>query len=131
MPPAAARTISDFLDATQTTAADYDLILTGDLGFTGTELLHEVLEIEHKKNIQSVHNDCGLMIYNLKEQDVNSGGSGCGCSASVLCSHIIKKMRKNELQRVLFVATGALMSPTSTKQGQPIPGIAHAVLLEK
>lgn len=131
MAPAASRTISQFLDDTATNPEDYDLILTGDLGFTGTKLLYEILEQEYHKSIQSVHNDCGLMIYNLKEQDVNSGGSGCGCSASVVCSHILKKMKCGELHRVLFVATGALMSPTSTKQGQPIPGIAHAVLLEK
>jgi stage V sporulation protein AD len=131
MAPAAARTISEFLQDTHTKATDYDLILTGDLGFTGTTLLHEVLQIEYKTNIKKVHNDCGLMIYDLKEQDVNSGGSGCGCSASVLCSHILKNMRKGKLKKVLFVATGALMSPTSSKQGQPIPGIAHAVLLEK
>ena len=131
LPPAAAWTISDFLDNTKTSASDYDLILTGDLGFTGTELLHEVLEIEYKKDIRAVHNDCGLMIYDLKKQDVNSGGSGCGCSASVLCSHIRNRMKNGEIGKVLFVATGALMSPTSTKQGQAIPGIAHAVLLEK
>jgi len=130
LPPAAARTINDFLDDTGTSAEDYDLILTGDLGFTGTELLHEVMEIEYQRNIRAVHGDCGLMIYDLKKQDVNSGGSGCGCSASVLCSHIVKRMRAGELRRVLFAATGALMSPTSAKQGQTIPGIAHAVLLE-
>lgn len=130
MAPAAARTISDFLDDTQTTADDYDLILTGDLGFTGSKLLNQVMGMEYNKNIDTVHNDCGLMIYNLKEQDVNSGGSGCGCSASVLCSHILKQMKQGTLKKVLFVATGALMSPTSSKQGQPIPGIAHAVLLE-
>ena len=71
------------------------------------------------------------MIYDLVEQDVNSGGSGCGCSASVLCSHIMKNLKNGKLHKVLFVATGALMSPTSSKQGQTIPGIAHAVLLEK
>lgn len=131
MAPAAARTISEFFDDTNTNTDDYDLILTGDLGFTGTELLHELLQIEYGRNIEKVHNDCGLMIFDLKKQDVNSGGSGCGCSASVLCSHILKKMRKGNLHRVLFVATGALMSPTSTKQGQAIPGIAHAVLLER
>ncbi len=131
MAPAAARTINDFLNDTKTDASDYDLILTGDLGFTGTELLHELLEIEYQRDIRAVHNDCGLMIFDLKTQDVNSGGSGCGCSASVLCSHVFKRMKKGELHRVLFIATGALMSPTSTKQGQPIPGIAHAVLLEK
>ena len=130
MAPAAAKTISDFLDDTQTTADDYDLILTGDLGYTGSTLLHEVLALEYHKNIKSVHNDCGLMIYDLKEQDVNSGGSGCGCSASVLCSHIMNKINDGKYKRVLFVATGALMSPTSAKQGQPIPGIAHAVLIE-
>ncbi len=130
MAPAAARTISGFLDDTKTSAEDYDLILTGDLGFTGSNLLNELLSIEYGKDISSRHNDCGLMIYNLKEQDVNSGGSGCGCSASVLCSHIIKNMKQGKLKKVLFVATGALMSPTSAKQGQTIPGIAHAVLIE-
>lgn len=131
MAPAAARTINDFLDDTKTNPEDYDLILTGDLGFTGSELLNQVMQIEHNKNIEMVHNDCGLMIYNLKEQDVNSGGSGCGCSASVLCSHVLKEMKKGALKKVLFVATGALMSTTSSKQGQPIPSIAHAVLLER
>lgn len=131
MAPAAARTINDFLSDTGSGAGDYDLILTGDLGYTGSELLHEVLEIEYKRNIRPVHNDCGLMIFDRKRQDVNSGGSGCGCSASVLCSYILKQMRENKLHKVLFVATGALMSPTSTKQGQPIPGIAHAVMIEK
>lgn len=131
MAPAAARTINDFFVDTGTDAEDYDMILTGDLGYTGTELLHEVLELEYKTDIRSRHNDCGKLIYNLKEQDVNSGGSGCGCSASVLCSHIFKKMNMGELNKILFVATGALMSPTSSKQGRTIPGIAHAVLLEK
>lgn len=131
LPPAAARTIQGFLADSGKKASDFDLILTGDLGYTGTELLHEVLQIEHHLDIRSVHGDCGLMIYDLKRQDVNSGGSGCGCSGSVVCSHIVKRMKKGELRRVLFVATGALMSPTSAKQGQPIPGIAHAVLLER
>jgi stage V sporulation protein AD len=131
LPPAAARTINDFLSDTHTNADDYDMIVTGDLGLTGTELLHELLEIEYSLDIRRVHNDCGLMIFDLKKQDVNSGGSGCGCSASVLCSHLIKRMKSRELSRILFLATGALMSPTSTKQGQPIPGIAHAVLLER
>ncbi len=92
MAPAAARTINDFLNDTGTSAGDYDLILTGDLGYTGTGLLHELLEIEYRLDIRSVHNDCGLMIYNRKEQDVNSGGSGCGCSASVLCSYIMREL---------------------------------------
>lgn len=130
MAPAAARTIYDFLQDSATNPSDYDLILTGDLGLTGTTLLYEVLQKEHKMQIKSCHKDCGMMIYDLEEQDVNSGGSGCGCSASVLCSHIMKRMEKRELKKVLFVATGALMSPTSNKQGNTIPSIAHAVLLE-
>ncbi|MCC8073745.1 MAG: stage V sporulation protein AD [Clostridiales bacterium] len=130
MAPAAARTISDFLSDTGTKPQDYDLILTGDLGFTGSELLYELTECEYKIKIRDNHKDCGLMIFDLKKQDVNSGGSGCGCSASVLCSHIMKEMEKRHLKNVLFVATGALMSPTSSKQGNSIPSIAHAVLLE-
>lgn len=130
MAPAAARTITDFLKDTATKPSDYDLILTGDLGYTGSELLYEIMEQESGIDLKPYHNDCGLMIYNLEEQDVNSGGSGCGCSASVLCSHILKNMKKGKLKKVLFVATGALMSPTANKQGNPIPGIAHAVLLE-
>ena len=130
MAPAAEKTIFEFLRDTNTTVNDYDLILTGDLGYTGSQLLYELFEKEHKISLRKKHNDCGLMIFDLKEQDVNSGGSGCGCSASVLCSHIMKRMKKGELKKVLFVATGALMSPTTSKQGSPIPSVAHAVLLE-
>lgn len=107
------------------------MILTGDLGYTGSELLYELMQQDYKIKLNGYHKDCGMLIYNLKEQDVNSGGSGCGCSASVLCSHILKNMEQGKLKKVLFVATGALMSPTSNKQGNTIPGIAHAVLLER
>ena len=131
MAPAAARTIADFLNDSHTKPEDYDLILTGDLGFTGSKLLYELLQENSEFDIKTQHKDCGMMIYNLEEQDVNSGGSGCGCSASVVCSHIMKNIKNGTLKKVLFVATGALMSPTSTKQGRSIPGIAHAVLLEK
>lgn len=131
MAPAAARTIADFLNDTQTKPEDYDLILTGDLGFTGSKLLYELLQKNSGIDIKTRHKDCGMMIFDLAEQDVNSGGSGCGCSASVVCSHIMKNIKNGTLKKVLFVATGALMSPTSTKQGRSIPGIAHAVLLEK
>lgn len=128
--PAAARTINGFLTDTKTTPKDYDLILTGDLGYTGSQLLYEIMEQEYNTDLKDYHNDCGLMIFDLEEQEVFSGGSGCGCSASVLCSHIFKEMERSKLKKVLFVATGALMSPTSTKQGNTIPSIAHAVLLE-
>lgn len=131
MAPAAARTIADFLNDTHTKPEEYDLILTGDLGFTGSKLLYELLQKNSGIDIKTQHKDCGMMIFDLAEQDVNSGGSGCGCSASVVCSHIMKNIKNGTLKKVLFVATGALMSPTSTKQGRSIPGIAHAVLLEK
>ena len=129
--PAAARTIAGVLDDLKMEADDFDMILTGDLAYTGSTLLYELLQKEFGVDITSVHKDCGLMIFDRESQDVASGGSGCGCRASVLCSHIVKRINNGELKRILFVATGALMSPTSSKQGQNIPGIAHAVLLEK
>ena len=129
MAPAACATISDFLSDTGTAPQDYDLILTGDLGAVGTQLLKELLEKQENIDISSVHADCGLMLYQLDEQDVNSGGSGCGCSAAVLCSNILRRMREGELRKVLFVGTGALLSAVSPLQGETIPSIAHAVLL--
>lgn len=129
MAPAAADTIKNFLVDTNTFPDDYDLILTGDLGEIGSNLLKELL-IKEKVDIKNNHSDCGLLIYNQKEQDVHAGGSGCGCSASVLCSVILNRLKKGELKNVLFVATGALMSPTSTQQGESIPSIAHLVNLK-
>ena len=130
MAPAAADTISQFLKSTKTKPEDYDLILTGDLGFVGSELLIELLMKDHKLDISSVHNDCGKMMFYREEQDVHAGGSGCGCSASILNSHIYRQLCEKELEKVLFVATGALLSPTSTMQGESIPGIAHGILLK-
>ncbi len=127
MAPAAADTIASFLHDTGTQASDYDLILTGDLGFTGSDLLLQLLK---KKGISLPnHDDCGMMIYDRQRQDVHSGGSGCGCSASVLCSYILQKMTTGELKNVLFCATGALMSPTACMQGESIPSIAHLIYL--
>lgn len=125
--PAAAKTISDFLSDTSTSPDDYDLILTGDLGSVGSELLKELLLKESGIDISHNHNDCGLMIFDREKQDVHAGGSGCGCSASVLCSYVLGSMRKGELANILFVATGALMSSVSALQGRSIPGIAHLV----
>ena len=129
MAPAAAQTISAFLTDTKTQPKDFDLILTGDLGKVGSDILKELLIKENNIDISKVHNDCGILIYDAEAQDVHSGGSGCGCSASVVCSYIINKLRKRELNRVLFVGTGALLSPTSSLQGESVPGIAHGVLL--
>lgn len=114
---------------TKTQPEDLDLILTGDLGYVGSTLLRELMRKQEHIDITTCHNDCGLMLYRLNEQDVNSGGSGCGCSAAVVCSHIVSEMRSGRLNKVLFVGTGALLSAVSPLQGETVPSIAHAVLL--
>ncbi len=124
--PAAADTIKSFLDDTNTSPYDYDMIFTGDLGQVGTDLLYELLSRDGI-DIKGYHKDCGNMIYNAEKQDVHAGGSGCGCSASVLCSYILNTMRQGLMKNILFCATGALMSPTSSQQGETIPAIAHLV----
>ena len=127
MAPAAASTIETFLRDTGTGPEDYDLILTGDLGKVGKALLLDLLKrqgIDLSRN----HDDCGLMLYD-EEQDVHAGGSGCGCSASVLCGYVLPRIASGVYKDVLFAATGALMSPTSVQQGESIPGIAHLVHL--
>ena len=128
MAPAACDTIGAFLELTETKPEDYDLILTGDLGEVGTNILYELMIKEHGIDISSVHGDCGLMIYDRDSQDVHAGGSGCGCSASVLCSKIMQELSAGKIKNVLFTATGALLSPVRTLQGESIPGIAHGIL---
>jgi stage V sporulation protein AD len=95
----------------------------------GSELLDDLMKQEGK-DISPVHNDCGLMIYDREKQDVHAGGSGCGCSAAILCSAILQEMDAGQLHKVLFIGTGALMSPTSSQQGESIPGVAHLVYLK-
>lgn len=129
MAPAAAQTILDYFSDTKEKPQNFDLILTGDLGMVGKTLLLELLEKEGLQ-ISRQHNDCGLMIFDINSQDVHAGGSGCGCSGSVFCSYVLQKMNNSELKRVLFIATGALMSPTSAQQGESIPGVAHLIELE-
>ncbi|MCI5537807.1 MAG: stage V sporulation protein AD [Oscillospiraceae bacterium] len=129
MAPAAADTIARFLNDTNTMPEDYDIILTGDLGAIGSELLIDILAENYNIDISKVHNDCGLMLFDKEKQDVYSGGSGCGCSASVVCSYIFKKLSSGELKKVFFAGTGALMSPTTSQQSLSIPSIAHGVLL--
>ncbi|CAB1240822.1 stage V sporulation protein AD (uptake of pyridine-2,6-dicarboxylic acid) [Ruminococcaceae bacterium BL-6] len=129
MAPAAAQTLSDFLQDTGTLPRDYDLILTGDLGLVGSELMEQILR-ENNLDITGLHNDCGLMIYDRRAQDVHAGGSGCGCSGAVLCSIILQQLQQGQLNSVLFLGTGALMSPTSQQQGESTPGIAHLVHLK-
>jgi stage V sporulation protein AD len=128
MAPAAADTIKSYLSDTSCKTDDFDLIITGDLGFVGSELCKE-LAAKEGITLGTNYSDCGLLIYDRKNQDVHSGGSGCGCSASVLCSHILNNMRSGNLNNVLFIATGVLMSTTSLLQGESIPSIAHLIHL--
>ena len=128
MAPAAADSIARYLRDTGTSPGDYDGIFTGDLGAVGTALLYQLLA-EEGVHLQRVHDDCGLLLYDRQRQDVHAGGSGCGCSAAVLCGHLLKRMERGELGDILFCATGALMSPTSQQQGQSIPGVCHVVHL--
>lgn len=130
MAPAAADTIFNFLKDSGMRPEDFDLILTGDLGFVGSKLLCELMIKDYGTDISPVHDDCGKMMFYREKQDVHAGGSGCGCSASILNSLIYRKISAGELNNVLFVATGALLSPTSTMQGESIPGIAHGILLK-
>lgn len=125
MAPAAARTIKDYLTQTGTKPDDYDMIFTGDLGDVGSKLLKQILQIEGIE--LNNHNDCGLIIFDRENQTVQSGASGCGCSATVLCSYILPKLIAKEYKKVLFIATGALMSPTTSMQKESIPSIAHLV----
>lgn len=130
MAPAAAATINAFLKDTDSNPTDYDMILTGDLGFIGSDLLIELMREEYSYDISQVHADCGKMIFYRKKQDVHAGGSGCGCSAAVVCTKIMHMLEQRKIKKVLFAGTGALMSPLTTCQGDSIPCIAHAVLLE-
>lgn len=131
MAPAAASTIKDFLEDTNTNPNDYQMILTGDLGIVGSSLLIELLQRDGI-DILGCHSDCGCMIFHPESQpDTVAGGSGCGCSGSVVCSHILKRIQNKELNNVLFVGTGALLSTTAVQQGETIPCIAHGVLLRQ
>lgn len=126
MAPAAADTLLHFWQDTHTAPEDYDLVVTGDLSQVGSDLLHQLLAREGV-TLGSRHADCGLLLYDRKRQDVHAGGSGCGCAASVLCGYLLGKLERREMKSMLFVATGALMSTTTSGQGESIPGIAHLV----
>ena len=128
MAPAAYETLRAHFDDLGCAPSDYDLIVTGDLGALGKEI---VLDLFRRDGVSlgGVYNDCGTMIYDLQTQDVHAGGSGCGCSASVLCGYLLSQMERKKIRNLLFCATGALMSPTSTWQGESIPAICHAVAI--
>jgi len=131
MAPAAANTINRHLTDLGRTIDDYDLILTGDLGIYGKEILIDFMKTEYGINLEGKYNDCGVMLYDLdKQKDVQAGGSGPVCSALVVYSDIMKKLANKELKRVLYVATGALFNPTMVFQKENILSIANAISLE-
>lgn len=130
MAPAAADTIATHFQDTGFAVDRYDLIVTGDLGLLGSRLCNELLETKGF-DIKDRHNDCGTMIFDLEKQDVHSGGSGCGCAATVLSGYLLNEIAAGNFKKILLVTTGALHSTTSIQQGEAIPGIAHAISIEK
>lgn len=126
MAPAALDTIIAHFNDLNRDFSQYDLIVTGDLGYLGNEILSDMLT-DNGYNPEKKLTDCGMLIFDRNTQDVHSGGSGCGCSAAVLNSLLINLLTNRKLKNILFVATGALMSTVASQQGESIPGIAHAV----
>ena len=129
MAPAAADTIAAHLSDTGRSFDDFDLVATGDLGRLGRDLLIELLLQRGIAVREEKLFDCGCEIFSSR-QDVHAGGSGCGCAASMLCGYLLPELYAGRIRRILFMATGALLSPTTTMQGESIPGVAHAVVLE-
>jgi stage V sporulation protein AD len=129
MAPAAAHSLFYFFKNTKKTPSDFDAIVTGDLGYEGSELMKGIL-CDNGFPLLKNHLDCGTLLYNPQFQDVHAGGSGCGCSASVLSAHFLPLLETGKLKSILFLATGALMSPSSILQGGSIIGIAPLLVLE-
>ena len=130
MAPAAYDTLSAHFAATGTGPKDYDLVITGDLGVLGHQIVGDLFAqdgVDRSANYQ----DCGMLLYDIQKQDMHAGASGCGCSASVLCGYLLGQMEEGHLKRILFAPTGALLSPTSSFQGESIPAICHALTIEK
>ena len=126
MAPAALATIRAHMEDLGSSPDDFDLIVTGDLGQLGKDVLMELAQREGL-NLGGKIADCGTLVFDCVGQDVHSGGSGCGCSAVTLCGYLLNELKTGKLKRILFCGTGALLSPTSTQQGLPIPGVCHAV----
>ena len=132
MAPAAVDTILNHLEDTGRALSYYDLVLTGDLGYIGKDIASDLLIDAGlpEKDVRQRYDDCGTMMYHREAQDVHGGGSGCGCSASLFSGNVIRRLRNGQLKRVLLLSTGAMLSTISPFQGESIPGIAHAVVLE-
>lgn len=126
MAPAALATIKAHFNDLSVSADEFDLIVTGDLGQLGKEVLLDLARREGL-NLAGKLTDCGTLVFDMQSQDVHSGGSGCGCSAITLCGYLLNQLNTGKLKQILFCGTGALLSPTSTQQGLPIPGVCHAV----
>jgi len=129
MAPAAADTIINHLLDTNREPDYYDLIITGDLGVIGKQLVLEMAQ-EYHYDLSKNYTDCGVEIFDPTTQDTHAGGSGCACAAVTLTGYILKEMEKGTFEKVLFIPTGALLSPLSTQQGESVPGVAHAVAIE-
>ena len=128
MAPAAASTLLRYFSLSGHDPHEFDAIITGDLGHEGGSLLCELLSAQGL-DIRDRYDDCGMMIYSRQKQDMHSGGSGCGCSAVVLASHLLPRLRERDMRRILFIGTGAMMSPSSLQQGLAIPAVAHLVCI--
>jgi stage V sporulation protein AD len=126
---AAADTILSYFKESGASPSDFDHIVTGDLGKVGSSILKEILSKENP-HLAELHTDCGLLLYDEKKQDMHSGASGCGTSASVLAAHFLPQLESGKLRRILFLSTGALMNPSILLQGQPILGIAPLIRIE-
>ena len=129
MAPAALDTLITHLKDTGRKPSYYDVILTGDLGYVGKEILTELAETKGY-NIKNNYDDCGVLIFDKEKQDTHSGGSGCGCIATVFSGYFYQMLKEKRINKLLLIATGALMNSTSSQQGESIPGIAHAVAIE-
>lgn len=129
MAPAAVDTMLAHFKDTGRNPSYYDLILTGDLGHIGKEILVDMMKT-HGYNVKSNYNDCGVLIFDKASQDTHSGGSGCGCCATVFSGYVFKQLQEKKIKRVLLIATGALTNATSSQQGESIPGIAHAISIK-
>lgn len=129
MAPAAADVIYNHFKDFGTSPDEYDKIITGDLGIIGKTILFDLLK-EKGYDISKVHMDCGIEMFDASKQDTHAGGSGCGCAATVLTGYVFKQLKKKAFKKVLFIPTGALMSPVSFNEGNSIPGIAHCVQIE-
>ena len=128
MAPSCAETIRAYFSDEKASPSHFDLIVTGDLGYEGSEILKELL-LSDGIDIRGNHTDCGILIYDREKQDKHAGGSGCGCSAAVISAYVLNKLESRELKDVLFIGTGALMNSLTMCQGQSIPAISHLVRL--